>query len=100
MHRRTPLAQLMLAGLLAPTPVGHPPPAGAQGSLSQVKHIIIVMQEKHSFDNYFGVLPLAAGSPYHPGPCDPDDHRCVDGLSCQRRIPFARKPVELAPAAN
>jgi len=43
-----------------------------------------VMQENHSFDNYFGVLPYAPGTPYKRGPCRPDDHRCVDGLSCKR----------------
>jgi phospholipase C len=31
--------------------------AQADGPLKKVKHIIIVMQENHSFDNYFGVLP-------------------------------------------
>jgi phospholipase C len=80
----SPLARSCLLGLTLALPLGHPPPAGAQSDLSRVNHIIIVMQENHSFDNYFGVLPLAAGSPYHPGPCAPDDHQCVDGLSCQR----------------
>jgi len=55
-----------------------------RGQLSRVKHIIVVMQENHSFDNYFGVLPYAADSPYRRGPCDADDHACVDGLSCTR----------------
>jgi phospholipase C len=54
----------------------------AEGDLHKVKHIIIVMQENHSFDNYFGVLPYVEGGPYHPGPCDPEDHACVDGLTC------------------
>src|SRR5579864_8297612 len=56
----------------------------ADGNLQKVNHIIIVMQENHSFDNYFGVLALAPGSPYHPsfGACFPDDHKCVDGLVC------------------
>src|SRR5262245_24372322 len=58
--------------------------AQADGLLSRVQHIIIVMQENHSFDNYFGVLPYAVGTPYVPGPCDPDNHTCVDGLSCLR----------------
>lgn len=71
--------------------------AHAQGDLNKVKHIIIVMQENHSFDNYFGALAYAPGSPYHnpdrdrdrddrdrdrDGGCRKDDHRCVDGLSC------------------
>src|SRR5438876_9686183 len=58
--------------------------AMADGNLQHVKHIIIVMQENHSFDNYFGALAYAPGSPYHNanGACSPSDHRCVDGLSC------------------
>src|SRR3984893_16655783 len=55
-----------------------------QSGVSRVNHIIIVMQENHSFDNYFGVLALAAQTNYHNGPCAPGDHRCVDGLSCTR----------------
>src|SRR2546429_5969664 len=56
----------------------------ADGNLHNVNHIIIVMQENHSFDNYFGVLPYASGTPYHGGggKCAPNDHTCVDGLSC------------------
>ena len=61
-----------------------PHTARADGNLQHVKHIIIVMQENHSFDNYFGVLAYAAASPYHGGPCAEGDHTCVDGLSCQR----------------
>ncbi len=59
-----------------------PAAAQAKGSLQKINHIIVVMQENHSFDNYFGALPYAPGSPYHAGPCLPSDHRCVDGLSC------------------
>jgi len=55
-----------------------------EGGLRRVKHIVIVMQENHSFDNYFGVLPYVAGGPYHAGPCRRDDHRCVDGLTCSQ----------------
>jgi phospholipase C len=61
-----------------------------QGGLHKVNHVIIIMQENHSFDNYFGALALAPGSPYHqPNRFDPaagcseDDHSCVDGLTCQ-----------------
>jgi len=38
-------------------------PVMGDGDLSKVKHIIVVMQENHSFDNYFGVLAYAAASP-------------------------------------
>jgi phospholipase C len=58
--------------------------AFADGSLTKVNHIIIVMQENHSFDNYFGALAYAPGTPYHNGNgiCSATDHKCVDGLTC------------------
>jgi len=58
--------------------------ARAEGNLKKVNHIIVIMQENHSFDNYFGALAYAPGTPYHKGPgaCVPGDHRCVDGLAC------------------
>ncbi len=59
-------------------------PALADGNLNKVNHIIVIMQENHSFDNYFGVLAYAPGSPYHHRSqgCSPNDHSCVDGLTC------------------
>ena len=64
--------------------------ARADGDLTHVNHIIIAMQENHSFDNYFGVLAFVPGSPYHSArgvggmrACDASDHSCVDGLSCR-----------------
>jgi phospholipase C len=70
-------------------------PLQAEGNPHKVKHIIILMQENHSFDNYFGALAYAPGSPYHSprkdgdrdsddrGGCRSDDHQCVDGLTCR-----------------
>ncbi|HEX8111255.1 MAG TPA: alkaline phosphatase family protein [Kofleriaceae bacterium] len=60
-----------------------PPDVG----IHKVKHVIVVMQENHSFDSYFGALVYAPGSPYHAPAaagtsCDDSDHCCVDGLSC------------------
>jgi len=80
-------AGLLTAGFLA---VAGSTTAIATGDLGRVNHIIVVMQENHSFDNYLGVLPYTPGGPYHgprawrPGRqgCDADDHRCVDGLQC------------------
>src|SRR5436853_250034 len=62
-----------------------PRQAFGNGDLHQVKNIIIVMQENHSFDNYFWALAYAPGSPYHTrfGGCPKEDHNCVDGLSCK-----------------
>jgi phospholipase C len=56
--------------------------ASADGDLRKVQHIVVVMQENHSFDNYFGALAYAPGSPYHQGSCNESDHHCVDGLTC------------------
>jgi phospholipase C len=63
--------------------------SGGPSGLNRVAHILILIQENHSFDNYFGVLSYDSGGQYHPpivagGPCDPTDHRCVDGLTCTR----------------
>jgi len=60
--------------------------ARADGPLGNVNHIIVIMQENHSFDNYLGGLPYVAGGPYHSGPCFTTDNTCVDGLSCTRDI--------------
>jgi phospholipase C len=68
-----------------------PQPARAEGDLHKVQHIIVLMQENHSFDNYFGALAYAPGSPFHSPKqfdrdetrgCREDDHGCVDGLTC------------------
>lgn len=60
-------------------------PVFADGDVHKVKHVIVIMQENHSFDNYFGALAYAPGSPYHHelGGCRKDDHDCVDGLTCK-----------------
>ena len=88
MRSRTFLVAALATLLLAPV-------ARADGDLTRVKHIIVVMQENHSFDNYFGALAYAPGSPYHSPRgddrdrdaddrgCRPGDHHCVDGLSCR-----------------
>ncbi|HET9622953.1 MAG TPA: alkaline phosphatase family protein [Kofleriaceae bacterium] len=55
--------------------------------LQKVKHVIVVLMENHSFDNYLGVLPYVSGGPYHAptssAGCQGDDHACVDGLTCR-----------------
>ena len=76
----------------APTAVATP------AGLGNLKHIVIVIQENHSFDNYFGVLPYAgstayfsAANPYHApsgsNGCDTSDSTCVDGLTCSGTTP-------------
>src|SRR5262249_739 len=73
-----------LLTLLFLVPFACPTKTVAEGDLHKVNHIIVIMQENHSFDDYFGALAYAPGSPYHQanGSCLPSDHKCVDGLSC------------------
>ena len=48
-------------------------------------NVIVIMQENHSFDNYFGALAYAPNSPYRHdlNGCRKEDHDCVDGLTCK-----------------
>src|ERR1700758_2621172 len=78
--------QLLRAALFLPLILGllSAKPANADGNLKKVKHVVVIMQETHSFDNYFGALAYAPGSPYHTSlfGCRNGDHSCVDGLTC------------------
>jgi phospholipase C len=81
------MSKVLRAALLAVIPlVWIVQPAHAEGNLNNVKHIIVLIQENHSFDNYFGALAYAPASPYHPegknGSCSAIDHLCIDGLTC------------------
>jgi phospholipase C len=54
--------------------------ASASAGIHRIKHVVIIMQENRSFDNYFGTFPGADGIPGlagHPGkvPCIPDPNR-------------------------
>src|SRR2546427_94525 len=71
-------ASFLCLGMLASVAIT----AHAKLDLRKVNHVIILMQENHSFDTYFGVLPYVPAGPYHPGPCTSSDHACVDGLTC------------------
>ena len=64
------------------------PAAAKGGSLRDIKHVVILMQENRSFDHYFGTLPdvrgfsdptaikLSTGKPvfYQPDPDNPDGY--------------------------
>src|SRR5262245_36674980 len=86
MRMRATLRESMLAGMVGGLLIGAPQ-ARADGNLNNVNHIIIVMQENHSYDNYFGVLGYVPNSPYHNAKarrgCSATDNACVDGLTCK-----------------
>ena len=52
-------------------------PSAIPAGIHKIRHVVIIMQENRSFDNYFGTYPHADGIPGyagHPGkvPCIPD----------------------------
>jgi phospholipase C len=47
-----------------------PDPPQASGKFQKINHVIWIIQENHSFDNYFGTFPGADGFP--PGTCAPE----------------------------
>ena len=63
-------------------PAGAPADTGLSG-IHKIQHVVILMQENHSFDNYFGTFPGADGIPMGtdgtPSVCvpDPNTKQCV-----------------------
>ncbi len=65
---------LNLGGHTATAP-GREPAAAPLTGIHKIRHVIVVMQENRSFDNYFGTFPRADGIPMHrgrPTVCIPD----------------------------
>jgi len=59
-----------------PSAIETPSPTGASGQgVQKIKHIVVIMQENRSFDEYFGLYPGADGLPRQDGRftvCVPD----------------------------
>jgi len=59
---------LVIAVGLTFVPERSPRPAGAAAiGIHKIKHVIVIMQENRSFDNYFGTFPGADGIPMKNG---------------------------------
>jgi phospholipase C len=76
------LACAWLAAAVVPTPAAaaEPPdavPAVAPAPRTPIEHVVYLMQENHTFDNYFGTYPGADGIP--AGVCMPEDPREAGG---------------------
>jgi phospholipase C len=54
-----------------------PASAGGESGIHKIRHVIIIMQENHSFDNYFGTFPGANGIPANTCVPDPKAGSCV-----------------------
>jgi phospholipase C len=65
----------------APTPTSAPA-SGSSQDIHTIKHVVVIMQENRSFDEYFGTYPGADGIPMQngvPTVCvpDPKNNQCV-----------------------
>src|SRR6195256_1644092 len=63
-------------GLRAPGSLPFPNLPEGTDTLPQIEHIVVLMMENHSFDNYFGVLGRGEG--FQPGPGGLPANSCPD----------------------
>jgi phospholipase C len=51
--------------------MNQPQTLGTRGNAmnSQLRHIVIIVKENHTFDNYFGTFPGAHGAALSAGQC-------------------------------
>jgi phospholipase C len=59
---------------------------------SPIEHFIVLMQENHTFDNYFGTYPGADGIP--PGTCMPIDPFDPANTECVEPYPIGDRPID------
>ena len=74
MSRRRPLAAATALTLMCLLAMGSTPSSAVEdphAPTTPIEHFVVLMQENHSFDNYFGTYPGADGLP--PGTCQPKD---------------------------
>lgn len=65
---------ILLTGLLQASPISDVSAADEPQAATPIKHLIVMMQENHTFDNYFGTYPGADGIPEGTRmPVDPND---------------------------
>ena len=57
-----------------------------------IEHFIVLMQENHTFDNYFGTYPGAEGIP--AGTCIPVDPFDTSNTDCVEPFHIGDRPIE------
>jgi phospholipase C len=82
---RTATATVLAGGVLLAVPAsgqaaGGPDAAGSATS-TRIQHLVVIYQENHSFDNYFGTYPNAANPPGEPAFHAQPDPPTVNGLT-------------------
>src|SRR4029078_2895711 len=81
--------------------------SGSDQGIHKIKHVVIIMQENRSFDEYFGTYPGADGIPGlagNPGtvPCVPDPRKghCVRPYHAPRATNFGGPHTHAAAVAD
>jgi phospholipase C len=94
-------------------------PARGSGKLSDIKHVVILMQENRSFDHYFGTLPGVAGfsdrsaitlpggqpvwyqpTPVTPPPASPAEYTNPDGYLLPFRLNTLTTSAQSIPSTS
>src|SRR5512142_1375106 len=83
-------AALLLAATVPAAVQAQGPSADGQ-TKTPIKHVITLMQENHSFDNYFGTYPGAEGVPAET--CMPIDPLAGPGSKCVRPFHIGNAPI-------
>jgi phospholipase C len=79
-------------GLTLPVQAGATASQSAPRPKTPIKHVITLMQENHSFDNYFGTYPGANGIP--EGTCLPVDPTDRKNTTCIKSFHLGNRAVE------
>jgi phospholipase C len=85
------LCSLVLVSAVAPL-VSADEADGEPKPNTPIEHFIYLMQENHSFDNYFGTYPGADGIP--PNTCMPADPTDPENTECIEPFHLGTRPVE------
>lgn len=81
------------AGASAATSAEDTCPTPADDTCTPIKHFVALMQENHSFDNYFGTYPGADGIP--EGVCMPIDPTAANKEDCGvKSFHIGNRPIE------
>jgi phospholipase C len=87
------LAMAVTAWGAPPAPVAaadEPAAAEQLETTTPIKHFVVLMQQNHTFDNYFGTYPGADGVP--PGTCMPADP-AQPGTDCTEPFPIGDQGI-------
>lgn len=87
------IATICLIALCAVSVRGATTQADDPAANTPIEHLIVLMQENHTFDNYFGTYPGANGIP--PGTCMPVDPFDPGNTECIEPFRIGTTDVEL-----